>query len=166
LLLILFTGYLRTWPLKLDVTLQQPGAVSTSTYAPPEQYEPRRDPEKDLASAATEARNSNRNIFVIVGGEWCTWCHIMDEFFGDHPDLKSLRDKNYVLMKLNMSGENENKVFLSRYPKIHGYPHIFILDADGKLIQSQATNELEDGRSYNVKRFRKFLEKFAPKPRA
>jgi hypothetical protein len=90
----------------------------------------------------------------------------MDEFFGDRPDLKSLRDKNYVLMKLNMSRENENKAFLSRYPKIHGYPHIFILDADGRLIQSQATNELEDGRSYNVKRFRKFLEKFAPKPGA
>jgi hypothetical protein len=48
LLVILFTGYLRTWPLKLDVTSQQPGAVSVSTYAPPEKYEPRRDPEKDL----------------------------------------------------------------------------------------------------------------------
>jgi len=91
------------------------------------------------------------------------WCRIMDEFFRDHPDLKSLRVRKYVLMKLNMSRGNENRAFLSRYPKIHGYPHIFILEADGKLIQSQATNEIEDGRSYNAKRFKKFLEKFAPK---
>jgi len=166
LLAILFTGHLRTWPLQFGVTPQQLGVVSTSTYAPPEKYEPRRNPEKDLASAATEAKNSNRNILVVVGGEWCTWCHIMDEFFRDHPDLKSLRDKNYVLMKLNMSRENENRAFLSRYPKIHGYPHIFILDADGKLIQSQATNELEDGKSYNAKRFKKFLGKYAPKTSA
>jgi hypothetical protein len=69
-------------------------------------------------------------------------------------------------MKLNMSRENENRAFLSRSPKIHGYAHIFSLDADGKLIQSQATNELEDGRSYNAKRFKKFLEKFAPKTSA
>jgi hypothetical protein len=100
---------------------------------------------------------------VIVGGEWCSWCHIMDDFFHEHPDLTTLRDKNYVLVKVNMSRENLNRAFLSQYPKIHGYPHIFILDADKKLIQSQATNELEDGRSYNAKRFEKFLEKFAPK---
>jgi hypothetical protein len=87
----------------------------------------------------------------------------MDDFFHDHPDLQLLRDKNFVLMKLNMSRENENKAFLSRYRKIHGYPHIFILDADGKLIQSQATNELEYGKSYSAKRFKNFLEKFAPK---
>jgi thiol:disulfide interchange protein len=164
--MLLFTGHLRTWPLKFNVTPQPPGAVSTSTYAPPEKYEPGRDPGKDLASAATEAKNSNRHVFVVVGGEWCMWCHIMDEFFRDHPVLQSLREKNYVLMKLNMSRENENRAFLSRYPKIHGYPHIFILDTDGKLIQSQATNELEDGKSYNAKRFKKFLEKFAPKTSA
>jgi hypothetical protein len=65
-----------------------------------------------------------------------------------------------------MSRENENRAFLSHYPRIHGYPHIFILDADGKLVQSQPTNVLEDGRTYNVKRFKKFLEDFAPKASA
>jgi thiol:disulfide interchange protein len=163
LLATLMAGHLRAWPLKIEVYPQQPGTASTSNYTPPEKYDPGRDPEKDLASAAAEAKDSKRYIFVVVGGEWCVWCHIMDDFFREHPDLKALRDKNYVLMKLNMSRENENRAFLARYPKIHGYPHIFILDADGKLVQSQATNELEDGRSYNAKRFQKFLEKFAPK---
>jgi thiol:disulfide interchange protein len=165
LLATLLAGPLRAWPLKSDAPPQQSETVPTSTYTPPGKYEPGRDAEKDLASAAAEAKNSKRNIFLIVGGEWCSWCHVMDAFFHDHADLKSLRDKNYVLMKLNMSRENENRAFLSRYPKIHGYPHIFILDADGKLIQSQPTNELEDGRSYNTKRFQKFLEKFGPKTR-
>jgi thiol:disulfide interchange protein len=166
LFVILFAGHLDARPLKLDATPQQPRAVPDSTYTPPEKYEPGRDPEKDLAAAEAEAKNSNRRIFVIVGGEWCTWCHVMDDFFREHPDLKAFRDRNYVVMKLNMSRENENKPFLSRYPKIHGYPHIFILDADGKLVHSQATNELEDGRSYNGKRFKKFLEQFVPKASA
>jgi thiol:disulfide interchange protein len=163
LLATLLAVHLRAWPLEIDVPRQQSETVPASSYTPPVKYEPGRDPEKDLASAAAEAKSSMRNIFVVVGGEWCVWCHIMDDFFRNHPDLKSLRDKNYVVMKLNMSRENENRAFLSRYPKIHGYPHIFILDADGKLVQSQATNELEDGRSYNAKRFQKFLEKFGPK---
>ena len=44
-----------------------------------------------------------------------------------------------------MSLENPNGVFLSRFPYIHGYPHIFILDAAGNLTHSQPTTMLEDG---------------------
>jgi thiol:disulfide interchange protein len=145
------------------VTLAQTATASASHNVSADGYDPRRDPEKDLAAASEEAKKSNKNIFVVVGGEWCSWCHIMDRFLRDHPDLEELRDKNYVSMKVSMSQENPNRAFLSRFPRIHGYPHIFILDAGGNLIQSQATNELEDGRSYSTKRFKQFLERFAPK---
>jgi thiol:disulfide interchange protein len=164
LLVTLLTGQASASAPKTDFTPPQSGTVSSSTYTAPDKYDPRRDPEKDLAAAEAEAKTSNRNIIVIVGGDWCSWCHIMDDFFHEHRDVTALREKNYVLMKLNMSQENPNRDFLSRFPRIHGYPHIFILDADGKLVQSQPTNVLEDGHSYNVKRFKKFLEDFAPKP--
>ena len=126
-------------------------------------YDPQRDPEKDLAMVSAEAKVSQRNILVVVGGQWCSWCHVMDTFFREHPDLTMLRDKNYVSMKVSMSQENPNKRFLSRFPYIHGYPHIFILDANTKLIKSQPTNELEEGDGYNAERFRKLLDQFAPK---
>lgn len=163
----LFTGLVYAYfcaPVSLEhKDLVQPITASTPQNANTEAYDPRCDPDKDLAAATEEAKRSNRNIFVVVGGEWCTWCHILDRFFHDHPDLQALRDRNYVSMKVNMSPENLNKAFLSRFPYIHGYPHIFILDAKGNLIHSQSTNVLEEGRSYNVKRFEQFLERFAPK---
>src|SRR5205807_9132429 len=112
---------------------------------------------------ARGGEKSCKNIFVEVGGEWCTWCHILDRFFHEHPNLEALRDKNYVPMKVSMSQENPNRAFFSRFPYIHGYPHIFILDAEGKLIRSQPTKVLEDGQSYNAKRFQKLLEQCAPK---
>lgn len=141
----------------------QPITASAPHTALVDGYDPLRDPDKDLAAASEEAKRSNKNIFVVVGGEWCSWCHTLDRFFHEHANLAALRDKNFVTMKVSMSQENPNRAFLSRFPRIHGYPHIFILDAQGKLIQSQPTNELEDGRSYNVNRFKAFLEKFAPK---
>lgn len=151
-------------PVSLDrKTFVQPITASAPHVALADGYDPRRDPDKDLAAATEEAKRSNRNIFVVVGGEWCSWCHTMDRFFHEHSDLTALRDKNYVLMKVSMSQENPNKAFLSRFPRIHGYPHIFILDAKGNLIHSQATNVLEDSRSYNAKRFKEFLERFAPR---
>lgn len=144
-------------------TFVQPTTASAPNNALADGYDPRRDPDKDLAAASEEAKRSNKNIFIVVGGEWCSWCHTLDRFFQEHADLATLRDKNYVVMKVSMSQENPNRAFLSRFPRIHGYPHIFILDANGDLIHSQPTNELEDARSYNVSRFKAFLERFAPK---
>jgi len=138
-------------------------ASSTPQNGLPDGYDPRRDPEKDLDAARGEAKKAGKNIFVEVGGEWCTWCHILDRFFHEHPNLEALRDKNCVPMKVSMSQENPNRAFFSRFPYIHGYPHIFILDAEGKLIRSQPTKVLEDGQSYNAKRFQKLLEQCAPK---
>jgi thiol:disulfide interchange protein len=162
LLWILLGGDPSVFDHALTVIQQQQPAGEAPAYTAPDKYDPKRDPEKDLAAARAEARRSQRNTLVEVGGEWCTWCHIMDDFFRDHADLADLREKNYVLMKVNMSRENANKAFLSRYPIIRGYPHLFVLDPEGKLIQSQNSSELEDGRSYNLKRFTKFLTKFSP----
>ena len=146
---------------------KQPPAPKTSPAASGNglegPYDPRRDPEKDLAAASAEAKKANKNIFVVVGGEWRSWCHTLERFFRERRDLQALLDKNYVAMKVSMSQENPNRAFLSRFPYIHGYPHIFILDADANLIRSQPTNVLEDGKSYNEDRFVKFLEQFAPK---
>ena len=143
--------------------LVQPITASAPHNTSADGYDPRRDPDKDLAEASAEARKSNKNIFVVVGGEWCSWCHTMDRFFHEHANIEALRDKYYVVMKVSMSQENPNRAFLGRFPRIHGYPHIFILEPGGNLIHSQPTNVLEDGQSYNVNRFKKFLEQFAPK---
>jgi thiol:disulfide interchange protein len=141
----------------------QPITASAPHLALADDYDPRRDPDKELAAAREEAQRSNKNIFVVVGGEWCNWCHTLDSFLYEHADLAALRDKNYVVMKVSMSQENPNRAALSRFPYIHGYPHILILDAAGNLIRSQTANTLEEGRSYNAKRFKEFLERFAPK---
>jgi hypothetical protein len=86
----------------------------------------------------------------------------MDDFFRQHPDVAELRDRNFVTVPVNFSPENQNKRVLGRYPKIPGYPHLFVLDAEGKLLHSQNTSELEEGRGYNLMRFRDFLLKWAP----
>jgi hypothetical protein len=88
----------------------------------------------------------------------------MDAYFEQQPALLAARERSYVTVKINVSEENENKKFLSRYPKVPGYPHIFVLDADGTLLHSQGTAELESGKSYDLDRFSAFLTKWAPIP--
>ena len=62
--------------------------------------------------------------------------------------------------KVNWSRENKNEAFLSALPAIKGYPHLFVLDGSGKLVHSQETDVLEQGRSYDKAKFVAFLKKW------
>ena len=132
-----------------------------SPYTPVTKYDPKRDAAQDIREAAAEAKRTNRRVLLEVGGEWCSWCHHMDDFFQAHPDLTSLRDKSFVTIKINFSEENPNKEVLAQYPAIAGYPHLFVLDSDGALVHSQDTSPLEESKSYNLDRFATFLAYWA-----
>jgi thiol:disulfide interchange protein len=133
-----------------------------NAYQPVTSFDPQRDPYADLKMAVAEAERTHRRILLDVGGQWCSWCKYMDQFFDSHPDLKDLRDGNYVWLKINFSQENENKQFLSQYPSISDYPHFFVLTADGHLVHSQNTSPLEEGKSYNADRMKEFLNRWGP----
>ncbi|HBK47362.1 MAG TPA: disulfide bond formation protein DsbD [Xanthomonadaceae bacterium] len=125
-------------------------------------FDPARDPVADLEMAKVEAKRGGKRILVDVGGEWCSWCHILDEFIGGDGEIRSFRDANYVWLKVNFSEDNENAEFLRQFPEIQGYPHLFVLDNDGKLLHSQFTGELEKGKGYDRKKFFDFLKAWAP----
>lgn len=137
-------------------------AAVTETRPLPTSFDPARDAGRDLDTALRMARATRRRVLVEVGGEWCTWCHIMERFFAASPDLKKLRDSNFIWLKVNFSKENENQAFLARWPKVAGYPHLFVLDADGRVLKSQDTSVLEAGKDYDAIAFRAFLVEWAP----
>ncbi len=126
-------------------------------------FDPKRDPSADLVKATELASKRGLRIILDVGGEWCSWCVHMDKFFSRNPKLLRLRMAGFVWMKVNCSEENENSAFLSAYPEIPGYPHLFVIDATGKLLHSQDTSEFERGETYDLKIFTKFLKDWMPK---
>jgi thiol:disulfide interchange protein len=139
-------------------------ADSDSKYVPVLKYDPARNALLDIKEAIIEAQRTNRRVLVEVGGEWCIWCHYMDEFFEKHADMLALREKNFVMVKVNYSEENKNTEALSTYPKVAGYPHIFVLDNSGALLHSQDTGQLEEGKGYNIEKFKAFLTEWASAP--
>jgi thiol:disulfide interchange protein len=128
---------------------------------PGDKFDPTRDAAADIKAAVAEVKKSKRRVILDVGGEWCSWCHLLDNYFATHQDLRELRDRLYVWTKVNWSKENTNETVLSAYPKINGYPHLFVLDQEGKLVQSQDTSALEDGPSYNYDAMQQFLMRWA-----
>lgn len=141
----------------------QANAPATSQYLPVTKFDPARDAEKDIADALKEAGRSGKRVLLDVGGEWCIWCKRLDTLFVREIDLREFLDANYVPVKINYSKENKNEAVLGRYPKIKGYPHLFILAPDGTLLHSQETGELEKGKGHDPGLVMAFLKKWAPR---
>lgn len=124
-------------------------------------FDPKRDAAKDIREAIAEAGKTHKRVLLDVGGEWCIWCHRLDTLFATNPDLDEYLHKYFVVVKVNYSPENKNEKVLSRYPKVAGYPHLFVLDANGKLLHSQDTGELESGKHHDREKVFAFLKKWS-----
>ena len=132
-------------------------SVAACAAGLPAQFDPSRDAAADVAHAAALAKAQGKRVIVDVGGQWCAWCRILDRFIASHREVRALIDARYVWVKVNYSKENRNEALLSRWPRIAGYPHLFVLDGSGALVHSQDTGELESGKGYDEGRLLAFL---------
>jgi thiol:disulfide interchange protein len=126
-------------------------------------FDPSRDAAADVAAAVAQAQAEHKRVLVDVGGEWCSWCHIMDRFFAADAEARALLDRGFVLVKVNYSPENRNVALLSKWPRIAGYPHLFVLGPDGALLHSQDTGDLEAGKGYDRAKVVAFLRAWSPR---
>ena len=139
-----------------------PAANAKVEYVPVREYDPKRDAAADIKEAIAYAAQTHRRVLVEIGGKWCIWCTYLDKFFDRNESLRQFRDENYVMVKVNFSPENKNEKVISQYGGAPGYPHIVVLDADGKMLHAQDTSKLEEGRGYSVQAVLKFLEDWKP----
>jgi thioredoxin-related protein len=117
--------------------------IPIAAHAADHVFDPTRDATADLVAAERQAAAEHKVILLDVGGNWCGWCLLFDRVSHSDEKLRDMLEKKYVVVHINMSKENENAAFLSNYPKVSGYPHFFVLSADGKLIISQDTSIFE-----------------------
>lgn len=126
-------------------------------------FDTSRSASADLAEAMKMAAKDKKNILIDVGGEWCIWCHRLDSLYLKNPDLEKYLMDNFVVVKVNVSKGYKNEEFLSQFPKVDGYPHLFVLDAKGKVLQSQNTADLEEGKGHSKEKVLAFLKKWSKK---
>jgi len=133
----------------------------------PTKFDPLRDAAKDMMTAQNLAKATGKRVLVDVGGEWCTWCRMLDRFIASQPHIRALIDSHYVWVKVNYSAENKNTAVLSRWPKIRGYPYLLVLDGDGRLLHAQGVQGLETetereaDENYDPARVMAFLNRYA-----
>lgn len=126
-------------------------------------YNPQRDPFIDGAAAIKLAGQTNRRVLIEVGGEWCKWCHILDDFLDKNPDIKQRLHDTFVLLKINVSDANDNNQFLKAFPKPLGYPHMYVTETDGSILWSKDTADFLINGQYSRQQFSDFFNRWSVK---
>ena len=126
-------------------------------------YDAQRDPNADGREALRLAEETQRKVLIEVGGDWCSWCHVLDRFIKAHPDVESRLHETFVVLKVNISDVNDNAEFLSAFPPAKGYPHMYITDSSGAILHSQDTADFRENKKYSKQRFMIFFDRWQNK---
>lgn len=103
-------------------------------------------------------------MFARVGGNWCVWCARFNDVVTTNASVDSLIKMNYVVYHLNYSKENMNESILKKlgFPQRFGFPVFLVLNGDGKVIHTQNSVYLEEGKGYNEKPVMGLLTDWSP----
>ena len=127
-------------------------------------YDPAAKGELLITAATAKARAENKRVLVVFGGNWCKWCHHLDDVFTGDKNVKAALDQHFVVVHVDSDG---NGALNEKYnnPFSNGFPVMLVLDGDGKLLHTQDTGgiEREDHTvGYDVDKTVTFLKSWAP----
>ncbi len=124
-------------------------------------YHPEEDGDVRIEELLKQAKKERKKLLVQIGGNWCVWCLRFNNLVTKTPELKRILDKKYIYYHLNFSPENKNEKAFKKYGNPgakFGYPAFLILDSDGVVLFTQKSEDLEEGKGYNPKKVKKFLQ--------
>lgn len=121
-----------------------------------------RDPQADLEAARAGAASAGRRVLVMVGGDWCVWCFLLDRHLKMDPEAARLLYGGFEVLRVYYGDDNTNQDFLARLPEFHLFPHFFILDSAGRVLASIDADVIIGDARYDTALMRKLVNQWGP----
>jgi thioredoxin-related protein len=136
-------------------------------------YDKSADTAAQLAKAMEKAKQNDKRILVMFGGDWCGWCHKLHELFASDAEIRKILSYEYVLVMVDTTAPGAEallakcKAALSKEEsqKTFGVPFLGVLDSSGKVVTAQRTDPLETGDHHDPARVKEFLNSQAVTPK-
>jgi len=126
-------------------------------------YDRARDPEADFRAASAAAAAKNRRVLIVVGGDWCMWCFMLDRHLRMDPEAKRLFHEGFEVMRVYYNDDNTNAAFLARFPAFEVFPHFFVVEPDGRVRASVTADIFIREAKYDTALIRGFVELWQPR---
>lgn len=89
--------------------------------------------DKSWQEVIDRARAQHKPVFLDIYASWCGPCKMLkNETFTDR-DVAAFFNANFV--NTSFDGEVGDGIMLARKYKISGYPALFVIDEDGKVLK-------------------------------
>ncbi|WP_397570341.1 thioredoxin family protein [Schlesneria sp. T3-172] len=124
-------------------------------------YDETADAKELIAKAIRRAQRDDKQVIIEWGGNWCGWCYLLHDCFTKVPEVAKIVNEEYELVLVD---SNSNEKLMKEYTGDHsvqGFPHLTIVDQEGKVLTNQDTEPLEQGRGHDPALVTAFLSKWA-----
>jgi thiol:disulfide interchange protein len=88
------------------------------------------------------AQRENKQLLVMLGGNWCQWCLALDDLMHQDTALREYLEHHFVVLKLDSAGAKALDDAWGK-PTRHGVPVLVFLDRHGAIRHVQETESLE-----------------------
>ncbi len=159
---VLRTGPVKQWLLMLVMWIWASAALAQELPAYSTQFDTARDPHADLRQALATATERNRRVLVMVGGDWCVWCFLLDRHFRDDAEASRIFHDGFEVLRVYYGEDNTNRNFLAGFPDFELFPHFFVVEKDGQVLASiDADIFIRDAR-YDTALIADFVKRWTP----
>ena len=116
---------------------------------------------QDISKAILRARNANKRVLLVFGGNWCIDCHVLDNAF-HRPRIAPLLDQGFVVVHVDVGRYTKNLNLAKKY-QINlekGVPAMAVLNSRGEFLYS--TSDFEKARVKTEDDLVSFLNAWMP----
>ncbi|MCF0059460.1 thioredoxin fold domain-containing protein [Dyadobacter sp. CY356] len=85
------------------------------------------------ASILKKAKAENKIIFLDAYTTWCGPCKLLQKNVFTKPEVGALFNQKFINVKVDMES-GEGPKLAQKYP-LEGYPTLFFIDGDGKIVK-------------------------------
>ncbi len=125
--------------------------------------------DEQLKAALAEAQSSGRRVVLMLGANWCPWCHRLDAVLRRDVKLRARWERDYVLVCIDVNWKTvapRNPGILARYRRLpqRGIPVLTLLDAKGNILANPDISlwETKEPKDYDMAKLRAFFAEWAP----
>ena len=132
-------------------------------------YDPRRDNVELVTDAMARADAEDKRVLLILGGDWCGWCKVLENDIDKSEALTALLSRHYVVAKVHCDSGSPGIRYKPRKQPQYGasfvtiraksYPHLVILDSDGNRLLSRNMSGLVEKRRYSEPKLLRILNR-------